>query len=585
LDVEAFTTALRFSLDILVRNLSSPTFPRRARIIRKKHKDGNNLELTQGLQGLKIALLIDFDNVILGVEEPGFDVELVVNALRSRGIVVMGRAYGDWYRHNRHRRKLMEQGIELVETPVFGPLIKNSADIRIVLDAFEIAMSQAHIDAFCLVSGDSDFLPLIKKLQYLGKTVIVIAGNKFTSDLVRRNCNEFVSYENLLAESVGATEDVSILEGAYQLLGRTIHTLHERGMDVRSSTVKQMMLQLNPAFSERTFGCNQFKQFLDKAHRAGIIKLGNRDTSSGEYMVLLPSDLEMEIPAVEPIKEATQRNGATQSGRWSNGRGERRRQDDRANERRPDLTADPTAAAKPEEAPSEEALNATPASGPNGTVEPFTEAETPLKSNEVHPTGANGAVPASVFLNRANLRRGRLRFSGKEKRTVQQEEAISQGLETASDVHDATPDLAAAPEEFEATATKATATSMDEANATEPVSAIPFTPVAEAATEEATPVQTKKRTTRGRRRKSAGTSEATSETAGGETAPVEADNAATVAQQSTKQTAKPRAAEDTDTAESPTGDTVTETTSNSLDQVIEEKAAKPTRRRRAPRKK
>jgi uncharacterized protein (TIGR00288 family) len=210
------------------------------------------LETTQGLQGTKIALLIDFDNVILGVDDPGFDVELVVNALRSRGIVVMGRAYGDWYRHHRHRRKLMEQGIELVETPVFGPLIKNSADIRIVLDGFEIAMSQAHIDTFCLVSGDSDFLPLIKKLQYLGKTVIVIAGSKFTSDLVRRNCNEYVSYENLLAESVGATEDVSVLEGAFALLERAINTLNERGMDVRSSTVKQMMLQLNPAFSEHT---------------------------------------------------------------------------------------------------------------------------------------------------------------------------------------------------------------------------------------------------------------------------------------------------------------------------------------------
>lgn len=564
------------------------------------------MELTQGLQGLKIALLIDFDNVILGVEEPGFDVELVVNALRSRGIVVMGRAYGDWYRHNRHRRKLMEQGIELVETPVFGPLIKNSADIRIVLDAFEIAMSQAHIDAFCLVSGDSDFLPLIKKLQYLGKTVIVIAGNKFTSDLVRRNCNEFVSYENLLAESVGATEDVSVLEGAYQLLGRTIHTLHERGMDVRSSTVKQMMLQLNPAFSERTFGCNQFKQFLDKAHRTGIIKLGNRDTGSGEYMVLLPSDLETDIPAIEPIKEAPQRNGSGQSGRWSNGRGERRRLDDRVNERRPDPTAEPTTAAKPGDTTSEEVLNATPLAdldavevtpetALSGAVEPLAEAETPLGSSGAHTTGTNGAVPASVFLNRANLRRGRLRFSGKDKRTMQQEEATSQGIETANDGSEATPDLAAAPEEFEAATPTETATSTVEASASKSVSAIPFTPVAEAPTgetsTEAAPPEaataTKKRTPRGgRRRKPAGTSEATSETVATETAPAATAGQETVAQPSTRGTAKPRAAaQDTGTAASPAGDTVAETTSDSPDQVIEEKAAKSTRRRRAPRKK
>lgn len=265
----------------------------------------------QGLQGPRIALLIDFDNVILGVEEPpGFDIELVVNALRSRGTVVLGRAYGDWYRHHRHRRKLMDHGIELVETPAFGPIIKNSADIRIALDAFEIGMTQHHINEFCLVSGDSDFLPLIKRLQYLGKTVTVIAGIKFTSELVRRNCNEFISYENLLAESVGASEDATVLEGAFALLVRTINTLHERGMEVRSSTVKQMMIQLNPVFSERNFGCNQFKQFLDKGCRAGMIKLGRRDLNSGEYNVLLLTDFEdetIEVEAVAPEPEKSAR--------------------------------------------------------------------------------------------------------------------------------------------------------------------------------------------------------------------------------------------------------------------------------------
>ena len=269
---------------------------------------------TQGLQGPRIALLIDFDNVILGVEEPpGFDIELVVNALRSRGTVVLGRAYGDWYRHHRHRRKLMDHGIELVETPAFGPIIKNSADIRIALDAFEIGMTQHHIHEFCLVSGDSDFLPLIKRLQYLGKTVTVIAGIKFTSELVRRNCNEFISYENLLAESVGASEDATVLEGAFALLVRTIQTLHERNMEVRSSTVKQMMMQLNPVFSERNFGCNQFKQFLDKGCRAGMIKLGRRDLNSGEYNVLLPTDVEDDVAASRRCRRGLGSRGRARS--------------------------------------------------------------------------------------------------------------------------------------------------------------------------------------------------------------------------------------------------------------------------------
>lgn len=377
---------------------------------------------SQSLQGFKIALLIDFDNVELGVEPPGFDPELVVNALRSRGIVVMGRAYGDWYRHNRHRRKLMEHGIELVETPAFGPIIKNSADIRIVLDAFEIAMLQHHIDAFCLVSGDSDFLPLIKKLQYLGKHVIVISGNKFTSDLVRRNCNEFVSYENLLAESMGATEDASTLEGAFSLLSRGIATLHERGMEVRSSTVKQMMLQLNPAFSERNFSCAQFKQFLDKAVKAGIVKLGGRDTTSGEFLVFLSSDFDDSTTTTETSAPA--QNG-TANGTVSNGKAplsplnggakdvkERSRPERRTRRDRPVGDNAPTSpdTATPENAApvSPVELGAAAASGDTAPTptKPATGRATPVDGSEPRPTTPN------ALLGRG-MRRGRLRFSGK----------------------------------------------------------------------------------------------------------------------------------------------------------------------------
>jgi len=267
------------------------------------------LEPTNGLSGARIALLVDFDNVVLGLEDPGFDIELVVNALRERGTIVLGRVYGDWYRHNRHRRKLMEQGLELVETPAFGPVIKNSADIRIALDGFEIGLTQSHIDTFAIVSGDSDFLPLIKKLQALGRRVLVICGNRFTSDMLRRNCNEFISYENLLAQSVGATEDATTLEGAFFLLHRAMAALRERGSEIRGSGVKQMMLQLNPVFSERTFGCTQFRQFLQKAVNAGVVKLGARDKYSGEFSVLLPDEDEA------PVQQKVERRQENRSRR------------------------------------------------------------------------------------------------------------------------------------------------------------------------------------------------------------------------------------------------------------------------------
>ena len=351
-----------------------------------------------GITRQKIALLIDFDNVILGIDDPGFDIEIVVNALRERGLIVMGRAYGDWYRHNRHRRRLMENGIDLIETPVFGPIIKNSADMHMALDAFEVAITQTHIDTFCIVSGDSDFLPLIKRLQSRDKMVIVIAGHRFTSELVRRNCNEYLAYENLLAESVGAEEDVTSIEGAYHLLRRTIDTLQERDIEVRSSTVKQMMVQLNPAFSERNFGCHQFKQFLDRATRAGVVTLNPRHGMAGETIVLLND--EAEIQNVEaPTREIIPRDNRGIEARNAEARNAENRsnRNDRDSDERNKRTRRDERTEKParETAPAPDAKSEAPTE--NG------------KSEWNDPNSMLGRVP---------LRRGRLRYSAREGRTV-----------------------------------------------------------------------------------------------------------------------------------------------------------------------
>lgn len=487
---------------------------------------------TSGLQGPRIALLIDFDNVVLGVDDPpGFDIELVVNALRSRGIVVLGRAYGDWYRHSRHRRKLMEQGIELVETPAFGPIIKNSADIRIALDGLEIGMTQHHINEFCLVSGDSDFLPLIKRLQYLGKTVVVISGTKFTADLVRKNCNEFISYENLLAESVGATENATTLEGAFVLLARTINTLHERGMEVRSSTVKQMMLQLNPVFSERNFGCSQFKQFLDKGCRAGIIKLGRRDPNSGEFTVLLPSDFEDEIVVEEPPVEARQRT--------------------------------PRAPRVPriQEASEDLGLHELPAPE---TKEEAVEASTPAPAS-----GTNGDTNVA---NRT-LRRGRLRFSGKTWKGGSRSLIAPQNGESESDAGVAE---STGEENVEmllgeqlGEATPALEDTLPEA-ADEAVSeAAPEAPVEEEKTEEQP--KARKRGTRGGRRSKAASK----------------SSAKAAAQQNEESSAEPAAeAAPSESEASPAQtETAPATAETETDEQPKAAAKKATRRRRAPAKK
>ena len=316
------------------------------------------MENSNSLGGARIALLIDFDNVILGIDEPGFDIELVVNALRERGTITVSRVYGDWYRHSRHRRRLMEHGVELVEAPAFGPVIKNSADIKIALDGYEIGMTMPHINTFCLVSGDSDFLPLIKKLQGLGKNVLVICGNRFTSDMLRRNCNEFISYENLLAASYGADEDATTLEGAFALLHRAMAALRERGSEIRTSTLKQMMIQLNPVFSEKTFGYNQFRGFLDKAGREHLIKLGPRDRVSGEFYVLLPEEDEAEV--IEQIERAeaagtVEETVESRKGNGRNRRGEKNKDEKAREERkeRPDVAASDAVATDEPRAESE----------------------------------------------------------------------------------------------------------------------------------------------------------------------------------------------------------------------------------------
>ncbi len=579
----------------------------------------------QGLQGLKIALLIDFDNVILGLEDPPFDAELVVNALRSRGIVVMGRAYGDWYRHNRHRRKLMEQGIELVETPVFGPVIKNSADIRIVIDALDIAFSQAHIDAFCLVSGDSDFLPLIKRLQMMGKQVMVIAGNKFTSKLVQSNCNEYISYENLLAESVGATEDASTLEGAFQLLRRTLVALSERGMDVRSSTVKQMMLQLNPTFSERNFGCSQFKQFLDRAMRAGVIR-GGRDGASGEYTVRLTSDAEEPAaPAPPTVAEPAALPAPVEAreGEWEerrNGRRRRRRGRDHERDQAPPVV--PVAATPGDGQPSDEgALEAAlepvvegVSPVPELTPEEIAEAETAAAAGT--PTGVAGHGPVMVieddedellggperssFLGRHRLRRGRLRFSAKSGGThlaaetapagakpVAPGEAPPAELQPAEVPEIAAPDVAELPSVEPETAPESMAPGAPMAEGAAPEAVEPEAETAPsegaATTEAAAEAPTKKRATRSRRRKSA--AEKSAERAAPEGASAEATGEAAPSATAPAEGVAEAAPAEAPSAEATHAEAAPATADSAAEATPEAPAKKPARRRRGGHKK
>ena len=154
-------------------------------------------------QKLKIAVFIDFDNIEIGVKSTlhrEFDVEAVLDALKERGEIVTKFAYANWGRQEAATRPLSEHAVQMVQRDPSPRGDKNGADINLALDALEMAFTHAHVNAFAIVSGDSDFIPLVNKLKEYGKTVFVVGGKAFTSTILQQNCHEFVSYESLLED-------------------------------------------------------------------------------------------------------------------------------------------------------------------------------------------------------------------------------------------------------------------------------------------------------------------------------------------------------------------------------------------------
>ncbi|MFX0094073.1 MAG: NYN domain-containing protein, partial [Candidatus Hodarchaeota archaeon] len=230
------------------------------------------LSPTQSDSPPRVALFIDFDNIEIGLRETfntKFDVGVVVSALSEIGRVIIRRAYGDWHRYSSYRRALVEQGVELTERPTFGP-DKNGGDIKLAIDALELALLHPDLEIFAIVSGDSDFLPLLQKLHHYNRRVVIISAEAFTSRLIIKNCDEFIRYERL-ADLISVGKDI---DEAFDLLIRSVNLLEDRGQEsYNMSRIKEQMNQLDPAFSEKDYGFSQFKKFLLQAEESRIIKL------------------------------------------------------------------------------------------------------------------------------------------------------------------------------------------------------------------------------------------------------------------------------------------------------------------------
>jgi uncharacterized protein (TIGR00288 family) len=238
-----------------------------------------------------LAIFIDFENLALGFQgrRERFDIVRVLERLVEKGKIVAKKAYADWSRFSAYTGLLHESAIELIEIPKRAQTGKNSADIRLCVDAMDLAYSKEHIDTFVIVSGDSDFSPLVSKLKELGKDVIGLGMQPSTSDLLRDNCDEFIYYEDLgQSKEMAPALDAKLPESkrkALELLMESLLALRRENKEVLwSSMVKDTMKRKKPSFNEAYHGYRTFSELLEDASKQGLLEL-ETDKRSRTYVV------------------------------------------------------------------------------------------------------------------------------------------------------------------------------------------------------------------------------------------------------------------------------------------------------------
>ncbi|MBZ0274054.1 NYN domain-containing protein [bacterium] len=238
-----------------------------------------------------IAVFIDFENLALGFKDKSgrFQIKLVLDRFLEKGKIIVKKAYADWYRFGDYKKELHEHAIELIEVPRRGMTGKNSADIRMVVDALDLSYSKEHIDTFALVSGDSDLSPLVSKLRENGKGVIGLGMKDSTSTLLVSNCDEFIFYEDLVREKMAPPMIKASVpkkkHEAFELLLEAIEALLREDKDILwGSMVKQTMKRKKPEFSEGYHGYRSFTELLEDAAASHLINI-TKDARSGTYVV------------------------------------------------------------------------------------------------------------------------------------------------------------------------------------------------------------------------------------------------------------------------------------------------------------
>jgi len=264
-----------------------------------------------------LAVFCDYENVAIGVREArydDFDIDLVLERILDKGKIVVKKAYADWERYKTDKRPMHEAAFELIEIPHVGYAGKNSADIRLVVDALDLCYTKKHVDVFVIISGDSDFSPLVSKLRENNKMVLGLGVKNSSSDLLIENCDEFIYYDDLVRRrkkakkskkkpqpsnngngksktepkgtaSVDASEKSGDKQEALEMVLDVVERLFkDRDGNVWGSMVKQVIKRKRPQFSEAYYGYRSFNQLLEDARSQGLLEI-EKDQKSGGYVI------------------------------------------------------------------------------------------------------------------------------------------------------------------------------------------------------------------------------------------------------------------------------------------------------------
>jgi uncharacterized protein (TIGR00288 family) len=302
------------------------------------HRGPQAVNLQQAVPGFhapNAALLIDFDNVTMGIRSDlGKELRSLLSSEIIKGKVAVQRAYADWRRYPQYIVPLSESSIDLIFAPAYGSSKKNATDIRLAIDALELVFTRPEIGTFILLSGDSDFSSLVIKLKEYGKYVIGVGIRESSSDLLVQNCDEYYSY-NALAGLVKANDENEPQKkwDPWELVTEAVGRMKKNGDVMRSDRLKQVMQELDASFDEKDLGMSKFSRFVQEAQNKGLVSVNKLE--NGQLEIDLPAGAAVptvapQAGAAAPAAESRDRDeeaGRPRRGRRGRGRGGRDRED------------------------------------------------------------------------------------------------------------------------------------------------------------------------------------------------------------------------------------------------------------------